>query len=480
MKNIEAIQLTSGTYGELMYVEAESFIAMSKLRMLRLGKDVRLEGEFEHFPKALRWLQWCIEEHLDSLPDGLHLENIVVLDLSNSWITQLWNPQGLESAKVFRKMKVLKLTNCRNLTSCPDFERMPHLKKLDLERCCRMIELHPSIGHLKSLTHLTLRECASLKRVPQEIWQLTSLEELDLKGCSHITTLPSPMEDPESLNPMLLGKLKVLIFKDCFDLTICPDFTSMPHLQKLNFTSCEKMSELHPSIGHLKSLTHLFLGQCSSLKQVPQEIWQLTSLEELDLQCCFEITTLPLPMEDPKSLKQVLLGKLTVLNLNSSNITICPDFTSMPHLQILNFGYCKMSELHPSIGLLKSLIDLNLGYCRSLKELPLENWQLTSLEMLSLSGCDEIRTLPSQLGDSRSLACLSLRGCESLMELPESVCQLTSLKELDLNGCDQLEIIPNVSSLKGLQKLDLSYCRRLVNVLGIQVNRLWHATSPIN
>ncbi|KAF3783305.1 hypothetical protein EJ110_NYTH20548 [Nymphaea thermarum] len=160
-----------------MYVEAESFVAMSELRMLRLGKYVQLKGEFEHFPKELRWLQWCIEGHLDSLPDGLNLENIVILDLSYSMITQLWNPQ---LTKVFGKMKVLKLSHCGNLTICPDFTSMPQLQKLDFSSCTKMSELHPSIGLLESLTHLSLRHCPLVKRVPQEIWQLPSLEELDL------------------------------------------------------------------------------------------------------------------------------------------------------------------------------------------------------------------------------------------------------------------------------------------------------------
>ncbi|XP_031474704.1 disease resistance protein RPV1-like isoform X1 [Nymphaea colorata] len=575
-EKIEAVQLYSGTYWAPTYVEAEPFVAMSELRMLRLGKNVQLKGEFEHFPKKLRWLQWCIKEDLDSLPGGLHLENIVVLDLSGSLITQLWNPQGLESTKVFGKMKVLSLAGCENLTGCPDFERMPHLKKLDLSCCEQMSELDPSIGHLKSLTHFSLLGCGSLKTLPREIWQLTSLEELDLSSCTEITTLPSQMEDPKSLERVLLGKLKVLSFSYCSNLTICLDFTSVPHLEILDFRSCTKMSELDPSIGLLESLTHLNLSgceslktlpreiwqltsleeldlsycteittlpsqmedpkslkpallgklrvlnfegcsnlaispdftsmpyleklnldkcqkmseldpsigllgslprlslrHCRSLKTLPQEIWQLTSLEELDLSCCTEITALPSQMEDPKSLEPVLLGKLRVLNFESChNLTVCPDFTSTPHLQKLNFSFCgKLSELHPSIGILKSLIDLNLCYCKSLKELPLESWQLTSLEKLDLGGCAKITTLPSQLGNSKSLARLSLRDCKSLMELPESVSQLTSLKALDLSGCKQLEIIPDVSRLKGLRELRLSGCKRLVNVPDIQDNR---------
>ncbi|KAF3778169.1 hypothetical protein EJ110_NYTH43969 [Nymphaea thermarum] len=50
------------------------------------------------------------------------------------------------------------------------------------------------------------------------------------------------------------------------------------------------LSELHPSIGHLKSLTHLSLFGCKSLKKLPEGVWQLTSLELLFSNYNFAIT----------------------------------------------------------------------------------------------------------------------------------------------------------------------------------------------
>ncbi|KAF3783307.1 Disease resistance protein [Nymphaea thermarum] len=488
-----AIQHNSGTYRERMYLKAESFVAMSELRMLRLGYNVHLEGEFKHFPKKLTWLEWHLRD-LDSLPDGLDLENIVVLDLSHSIITQLWNPQGLKSTKVFGKMKVLKLAGCGNLTSCPDFTRMPHLKKLDLNGCREMSELHPSIGHLKSLTHLTLRYCVSLKRVPQEIWQLTSLEELDLLACHQIT--------------------------------ICPDLTSMPHLQKLNFESCKKMSELHPSIGLLKSLIDLNLSWCSSLKELTPEKWQLTSLEMLDLEHCSEITALPSQLGNCKSLARLslrgckslmelpeavcqltslkelylihcdqleiipdvsslkglqkldlsyckrlvnLLGiqgldKLEELDLSGcENLIRCPLFSSnMTHLRTLDFGDCaNMTELDPSIGHLKSLSDLILGHCESLKELPQEVSQLTSLTLLDLTGCYQISALPESMSHLQQLNWLSLQRCSSLTEIPDCICSFLNLEELDLSWTAIEEMPHSIVSLENLGSLLVSHCYRL-------------------
>ncbi|KAF3773269.1 putative disease resistance protein [Nymphaea thermarum] len=372
-EKIEAIQLNSGTYWPPMYVEAESFVAMSQLRMLRLGAVVHLKGEFEHFPKKLRWLEWHPQD-LDSLPGSLHLENIVVLDLSHSRITQLWNPQGLESTKVFGKMKVLNLAGCY-LTSCPDFNRMTNLQKLNFAECREMSELDPSIGHLKSLTHLSLNGCWSLKTLPQEIWQLTSLEELDV-------TLPSQLEDPQSLKQVLLGKLKVLSFSYCSNLTICPDFTSMPHLEVLDFRNCTKMSELDPSIGLLKRLTHLYLEGCESLKELPQEVSQLTSLITLNLNGCYQISALPKSMSCLKQLER---------------LRPCSSLTEIP-------------DCICSFVLLDNLKQLSVSHCCRLKLLP---WFLPSLNTLEARCCGKLEDVPG-INQMILLWRLDLGGCRSL------------------------------------------------------------------
>lgn len=101
-ENIEAIQLSSSKGEGLLHVDAKSF-AGTGLRMLQLRHDVILEGDLQHFPRMLIWLEWRIPRHLESLPDSLHLENIVVLDLSQSAITQVWNQHGSLEAKVNEK-----------------------------------------------------------------------------------------------------------------------------------------------------------------------------------------------------------------------------------------------------------------------------------------------------------------------------------------------------------------------------------------
>ncbi|XP_031476711.1 disease resistance protein RPV1-like isoform X2 [Nymphaea colorata] len=352
------------------------------------------------------------------------------------------------------KLKILHLSYCGNLTLCPNFTGMAHLEKLDVEGCWNLKELDPSIGHLKRLTHLSLEGCISLKELPVEVWQLTSLEELKLTCCSQNIALPSQLKRP------MLGKLKALYLFDCPNLTISPNFTSMPHLKKLHFEGCVKLIRLCPSIGHLRSLTHLSLKKCESLKELPKEVWQLTSLEELDLSMCYGISALP------SQSKQPMLGKLKVMRLSScKNLTICPDLTCMPHVEKLDFRHCeKLTELHPSIGHLKSLHHLNLGGCGSLNELPKDAWQSTSLEHLDLRYCCKVATLPSQLGNSGRLKQLLLDGTV-ITALPESMRQLEQLKHLSLNNCYLLKEIPEwILSCISLEKLEAAKCLRLASL----------------
>ncbi|XP_031476713.1 TMV resistance protein N-like isoform X2 [Nymphaea colorata] len=177
-EKIEAIDI-SCLSKDSVDVDAESFAGMSQLRMLRL-ENVTLRGEYGHFPRTLKWLNWN-PRYLDSLPSTLPLENIVVLDLSESSITQLWNHHGFRETKVFGQLKVLNLRECVNLTICPDFTTMQHLEILDLLDCRKMTELHP-----EKLQEMNLSGCKNLVDV-LGIEQLRYLKTVKLRGCRSLS-----------------------------------------------------------------------------------------------------------------------------------------------------------------------------------------------------------------------------------------------------------------------------------------------------
>ncbi|XP_031475123.1 disease resistance protein RUN1-like isoform X3 [Nymphaea colorata] len=403
----------------LGHLRTECFEAMSQLRLLHLG-NVTFEGGYEHFPRTLRWLIWSPRD-LESLPETLHLENIVVLDLSWSYITQLWGQQAPRGIKVFNKLKVLNLSECRSLTMCPDFRSMPHLEELDFEYCIKMSELHPSIGHLKSLglldlshceslrelpeaigclkilTNLFLSHCESLMELPQEICRLTSLETLDLENCNKISTLPSHLGDLKSLRKLYLNNTSI---------------TTLPE-----------------SMGQMKQLNLLSLENCDSLKEVPECICSLLNLEELYAQGCSSLASF----------------------LNSLG--------NLRRLRKLDLSDTDIEELSDSIVLLEKLELLSVSRCRRLKFLPASasvgSMLLKSDGVSSASG-DIANFRQSSVGDP------SNRQDYSLLQFP------SSLTELYATGCYELEMVADVSNAERLRELNLSGCQKLVDVPGVE------------
>jgi len=165
-----------------------------------------------------------------------------------------------------------------------------------------------------------------------------------------------------------------------------------------------------------------------------------------------------------------------------------------PNLERLNLEGCEsLSEIHPSLEVLKKLILLSLKGCRNLLSLPSGICGLTSLRVLNLSGCSQLDHLPEQLGSLvqleeliasgagirkvpssitrlKNLKFLSFSGCKGValdteecsepigLQLPNSFAGLASLRSLDLSGCNLSEgAIPrDIGCLVSLQSLDLS------------------------
>nr|XP_023878374.1 TMV resistance protein N-like [Quercus suber] len=149
--------------------------------------------------------------------------------------------------------------------------------------------------------------------------------------------------------------------------------------------------------------------------------------------------------------------KLKFIDLtNSWNLIITPDFTRVPNLEKLILKNCKrLHKLHPSIGILKKLILLNLQNCLRLNCLP----SIGNMECLQKLFLDytTIMELPSSVGSLIGLTSLTLSNSKNLVCLPSTICSLTSLESLDLSGSSKLDNLPKtLGNVKGLKKINLS------------------------
>jgi len=90
-----------------------------------------------------------------------------------------------------------------------------------------------------------------------------------------------------------------------------------------------------------------------------------------------------------------------------------------------------LKNIHPSIGNLDRLIDLQLSGCKKITDLPSSICQLKSLQLLYINFCSSLQTLPVDIGDMQSLThlCAWRTG---IRQLPGSVEMLRNLKELQV------------------------------------------------
>jgi hypothetical protein len=75
-------------YEGVRLIETTAFKNMKNLRLLQIN-NVHLTGSCEHLSKELRWLCWH-ECPLEFLPHNFHLENLVILDMQQSNVKEVW------------------------------------------------------------------------------------------------------------------------------------------------------------------------------------------------------------------------------------------------------------------------------------------------------------------------------------------------------------------------------------------------------
>ena len=175
------------------------------------------------------------------------------------------------------------------------------------------------------------------------------------------------------------------------------------------------------------------------------------------------------------------LDKLKCITLKDCNKLVrTPEFRGVPRLKRISLSGCiNLVEIHPSIGQLSelevldlsscvrlqslpkfpsTLRDINLSGCMNLVEIHPSIGQLSELEVLDLHGCGRLQSLPKLPSTVRDI---KLSFCMNLVEIHPSIGQLSELEVLDLRGCGRLQSLPKFPSTPKLEVLDLCGCGRL-------------------
>ncbi|WCJ43268.1 Disease resistance protein (TIR-NBS-LRR class) family [Euphorbia peplus] len=370
---VENNMITSVPMSDEGALETKAFSKMRKLKVLKLN-DVKLHGEYEHFPKSLIWLSW----HgfpTKSIQPSMYMEKIVVLDMRYSGLKYMWN-----GARVLLQLKILNLSYSCDLVTTSDLSGLPNLEKLKLKGCISLSEVHESIGDLKRLVLLTLKDCKSLTKLPRTIGMLRSLEELNISGCSELYKLPIELGRMESLKVLhadglldsaTTSRLSFLswLSKRQGIQSLLP-LSFLPHsLETLSLADC-KLSDIPIDFSNLSSLKYLNLSR-NSIRCLPETIHSLRKLEFLVLDHCDTLQSLP---ELPTSLKELSAEKCTSLE----TIANLPHGTRSFKLNLS--GSMKLVEIQ-GLFKLEPITDINKEIANKLNLFNLEAVRSIKLKM---------------------------------------------------------------------------------------------------
>ncbi|XP_050116054.1 disease resistance protein RPV1-like isoform X14 [Malus sylvestris] len=275
------------------------------------------------------------------------------------------------------------------------FAKMKKLRLLDLN----WVELKGEYKHLpKELIWLSWAGCP-LKSIPDDCFNQDKLVVLEM----HFSNLVQVWEGSKSLH-----NLKTLDLSYSDSLQKSPDFSQVPYLEELILEYCISLSEIHPSIGHLKRLSLVNLSGCYELISLPRDFYKSKSVETLLLNWC------------------------------TSFREVHEDIGEMISLRTLEADRTAIREVPPSIVGLKNLTRLSLNG-NKFRSLP------------NLSGLSKLETL--RLNGSKCLC--------TILDLP------TNLKVLLADDCPALETMPDFSEMSNMRELDVSDSAKLTEVPGL-------------
>ncbi|XP_077233053.1 putative disease resistance protein RGA3 [Tasmannia lanceolata] len=299
-------------------------------------------------------------------------------------------------------LRELYLNRCHELQELPDL--LPVLTKLEIKGCEELYTL----PRLSSVCHLVLDSCDEelLSSVPY----LTSLSSLTIKDFQSLRSLPHGFLQP-------LTALEELEIKDCDELECWPKeagLQELPSLQHLVIENCAKLESLADCEGGFPiTLTSLEINKCPNLKSMPTRLENLTSLKYLPIvtQLPFFSSESSLPTTIEKleifsclNLKFLPKGMQKLTYLTNLHIQDCPQLHCLFPVDDSN-DY----ELPTTLGY------LTISRCQNFKSLPKGMQKLMSLQLMCITDCPEIVSLPED-GLPTSLQCLQILGCPKLNE----------------------------------------------------------------
>ncbi|CAN1813714.1 Receptor-like protein EIX2 [Linum perenne] len=368
----------------------------------------------------------------------------------------------------------------------PSLLELKHLSYLDLSgNDFQGIPIPRFLGSMTSLKYLFLDGSGFGAVIPHQLGNLSNLVELSLRAGGGDYVLYA-----DSLQ--WLSGLPALEYLDLsgVDLSSASDWLNMinavPSLSELYLKSCQISGDFPLVHVNMSSLSVLDLGfNRFGPTSFPSWVSHLKSLTSLDLQANRFGGPIPDGLQNLTSLRALKLS------LNKFNGSIPNWLFSLRHLEDLDIHQCKFDgDVSIGFGNLTSLINLDLSLSSGLKfvgGIPssfrsfchlnslklshiklqqsvsevlqiLEECSSSTLEFLSLDGCQLFGQLTDRIGKFKRLYSLNLNDNSISGPLPMSFGELASLNSVNLARNQINGTIPaSFGRIAELEVVDISH-----------------------
>ncbi|XP_068316350.1 disease resistance protein RPV1-like [Pyrus communis] len=426
-KAVEGIILDLAN-SEEVYFEAEAFVRMTKLRLLKI-----------HCSRSMVNASW---------EDRSHPNDDCKQNMSGD----------LKFLSHELRLEFIDLSYSQYLNKIPDVTEAKNLEILNLKGCSSLTEVHPSVSDLTNLVFLSLKECKELQVLSRRI-HMKSLKTLILSGCSNLDKFPEISGSMQELSELYLDRTAIEELPSSISILM--------GLVTLNLNDCTKLKSLPSSICQLKSLRYVTLSSCSKLKRFPVIAEDMEGLRELHLDGT--------PIKKLSPSIERLKGLVLLTMKNCKSLVCLPNsICKLEYLTGLALSGCsKLYYLPKDLGNIKSLRDVDVEgsgieqpFSMSSSIMPATlsgRWKAKNVPFVSLL------PKPSAHRHYENLVWLDLSDSK-LIELPDSVTNLIHLITLVLCRNNFERLPATMDRLRRLKNFNLEACRRLISIPQLSSN----------
>ncbi|WVZ50172.1 hypothetical protein U9M48_001453 [Paspalum notatum var. saurae] len=433
----------------------ESLCAITHLQNLNLTSCDSLQ----RLPEAignladLQYLNMSKCRKITKLPESMmELQNLLHLDLSGCGGVKEWLLLGGLRRLTALQHLDLSETSIPHEESDVAFGNLTSLKKLILVGCG--INAVDFIGALTNLEDLDLSCNIRLLCLPESICNLKRLQKLDLSFCKRLESLP------DSIGALGLKSLQV----EDRSAELMDQASSLVHNSRTlpvfkvhadDVSGCRKLHLLEGD-HHISELRIVSLENAMCLQEAKNSVVAKEHTEGLE-----EWRTAYYAEDGVVEFMFPVLDSLTIrycprLRLKPCPPTFCECRINGSDQVLSSFEEVRKISHHTTFSRATKL-KLGIIRCQSMEVFH----HFSALQVLMISCCDKLTSLPESMRHLTSLRSLTLEWCKGISAMPEWLGDLYSLKTLEINGCESIKSLPScIHQLKELEKVKIRSNRK--------------------